>query len=423
MKFSKLYLEFKQLELDRDLKLKYLVTIIIIGYALITFFYYYQGLVLGMGYPRNTFLPDPVASFGDYFGVVDQWKAFRFNGVGYGLAYFPSTYLIADLFSHIHSRILGLRLFILTFFCFFLIYTYLNVKSKTNNIETIQNVFVCVFMTYPVLFTIKTANFEIFIFIFLCVFVYLYRQGKFALSSIPLAMVISMKVFPAVFLILFIADKKYKEIFLTIIAVLIFSLLPLIIFKGGFRGGLDVYLGNLRASQKMYSDLMIMSPAGNHFGHSFLNGLRIIMGDSFPPMQMIIKPYLAISILSFTMLSFFIVFIEKVFWKRITLLVISMCLLPYTSTDYKLLHFFIPMFLFINVEKSEFSFIDKFGLHYILIFSLLLIPKNYYYFYDNPLYSINNVLNPILMIVLLFLIIQSGLQNNRNKFRVLENNS
>ena len=346
MQATQLYLELRNCELSRDLKLKYLITIIVVGFVAITIFYYYRGMVLEMKFPKNTFLPPPVSRFGDFYGVIDQWSHMAFNGVGYGLSYFPSTYLIADMFSHIQPRMSSLITFLTIFFGFFLIYAYLNLRSRNNFIETIQNVVVCAFMTFPVLFTIHTANFEAFIFMFLCLFIYLYQRGKFALSSLPLAMCISMKAFPAVFLILFVADRKYKEILLTLIAVVILSLLPLLIFDGGMSSGLDVYLSHLKASQKMYTDLMITGPAGNHFGHSLLNGLRIVMGDdAFPPMQKILLPYLVLSIFIFSVLSLFIIFVERVFWKRIALLVVSMCLLPYTSTDYKLLHFFIPLFL------------------------------------------------------------------------------
>lgn len=418
--FSQLYLKFRNCELSRDIKLKYLITTITVGFVTITAFFYYRGMVLEMGFPKNTFLPAPVTRFGDYFGVVDQWSSMAFTGVGYGLSYFPGTYLIADVFSHIQPRMFSLTAFLAIFFCFFLIYAYLNLRSRNNHIETIQSVIVCAFMTYPVLFTIHTANIETFVFMFLCMFVYLYHRGKFALSSLPLAMCISMKVFPAVFLILFVADKKYKEIFLTLIAVVILSLLPLLIFDGGMSSGLDVYFGNLKASQKMYADLMILGPAGNHFGHSLLNGLRIVMGDTFPPMQKIMLPYLTLSIFVFSMVSLFIIFMERVFWKRIALLVISMCLLPYTSTDYKLLHFFIPLFLFINHGKTELEKSEPFDLYYILFFSMLLIPKNYYYFHDNPFYTLNNVLNPIFMMALLLLIVRSRMQQARTTLRAPE---
>jgi len=268
-------------------------------------------------------------------------------------------------------------------------------------------------MTYPVLFVINTANFEVFIFLFLCLFVYLYQKEMFVLSCIPLAAAISMKVIPAVFLILFISNKKYKEISLTLFGIFFLSILPLAIFEGG-GGGLDVYWSNLMASQKMYSDLMIMGTAGNHYGHSLLNSLRILMGDNFTSVESVVTPYFFLTLFIFSLIAVFIAFVEKIFWKKIALLVICMCLLPYTSTDYKLLHFFIPLFLFINAKDDGKNNSIQFDIYYIGIFSLLLIPKNYFYFHGQPLYSVNNVLNTALMIILCSLIIVTTYKSKRS---------
>lgn len=395
--FCGLSMNIKNVQINREEKIKYVVTIITIGFVAITFFFYYRGMFLGLAFPQNTFLPGPVTRFGDLFLTLDQWTRLSFNGVGFGLSYFPSTYLIVDVISKIDTGMLAAGILLIVLFSFLGIYTYSNLKTG-QKIESIQNAFVCTFMTYPVLFTAHTANLEAFVFIFLCLFVFFYQREKIFLSTVFLSMAISMKLFPAVFLVILIADKKYKELLYIFAGVVIFTLLPLLIFEGGLSNGLDSYLRNLMASQQMYKDLMIISGTGNYFGHSLLNGIRIVMDVHFPPMEKIMKLYLGFAMVVFVVLSIYIILIEKVFWKRVALLVIAMCLLPYTSTDYKLMHLFIPLFLFINQKMpNEQDKTGSFDLLYILSFSLLLIPKNYYYFYENPFLSINNVLNTILM--------------------------
>jgi hypothetical protein len=75
--------------------------------------------------------------------------------------------------------------------------------------------------------------------------------------------------------------------------------------------------------------------------------------------------------------------------------------LPQVSCDYKLIHFFIPIFLFINTkDKSKKDFA------YVLLFALLLIPKNYHLLskiYDGV------IIDPIIMLVLAALIMADGL--------------
>jgi len=142
---------------------------------------------------------------------------------------------------------------------------------------------------------------------------------------------------------------------------------------------------------------MVIDGVGNIFGHSLLTVIRIIFAPIMPPIQSILKPYLLFAFISFGVITAWIVFKEKIFWKKVALLVLSMNLLPYVSTDYKLMHLFIPLFLFINYQER-----DKWDFVYTSFFSLLLIPKNYF----SP-FSFSAVLNPIIMLFILLLIIMS----------------
>ena len=72
------------------------------------------------------------------------------------------------------------------------------------------------FLTYPFLFTMDRGNIEILLFISLLFFLYYFLQKKFVLSAIFLSIAIAMKAFPAVFLILYLPEKKYREMFLSL---------------------------------------------------------------------------------------------------------------------------------------------------------------------------------------------------------------
>jgi len=88
-----------------------------------------------------------------------------------------------------------------------------------------------------------------------------------------------------------------------------------------------------------------------------------------------------------------------------------MNILPHVSADYKLIHVFIPLFLFINKTET-----DNHDLSFIVIFSLMLISKSYYYFQFEPslqivpyVVNIAVILNPIIMGIGVFTIVFSGL--------------
>jgi putative copper resistance protein D len=82
-----------------------------------------------------------------------------------------------------------------------------------NRIDYVRNVFVFAFLTYPFLFNIDRSNFECLLFVHQALFIYFYTRKKYLLSSIFLSFAVAMKAYPVIFLLLFIADKKFKEAF------------------------------------------------------------------------------------------------------------------------------------------------------------------------------------------------------------------
>jgi hypothetical protein len=107
----------------------------------------------------------------------------------------------------------------------------------------------------------------------------------------------------------------------------------------------------------------------------------------------------------------YVIFIEKEEWKRFAILIFAMLLLPPISADYKLLYIFIPLYIFINNKKPS-----KTEIIYLLMFCLLLIPKDYSFLpnviSDAPTYhdiSISVVINIITMLLMSTIIMISSI--------------
>lgn len=392
--------------LNRAGKIGWMTLVLLVGFSGAVIFHYVQGQFLGRGFPENTFLPGPVTRFGDFYGVYDQWIRMHFNGVGYGLSYFPSTYLVADLFSWVSPAQAAAAVFLLAFTVFFSVYTFFNLKTDRLT-ETLKHMVLCL-CSYPFLITFHTGNFEWVVFAGVALFIHFYVRQQYTLGTPFLALAISMKLMPAVFLVLLFAERRYRQIAYTVGWVLGLTLLPLLVFEGGLRSGLDGYLANLQASQKMYFDLMVRSGAGTHFGHSLFNAVRVFVPRNPTEITAMLTPYFAFTMLILAGISFYILRYERRLWKKVALLVIALNLLPYTSTDYKLLYVFIPLFLLINDPEPE-----RLDLTYVILLSLLLIPKTYVFFNSNPLLKLDVVLNPAIMTVLLVLIIASRIAETK----------
>jgi hypothetical protein len=96
---------------------------------------------------------------------------------------------------------------------------------------------------------------------------------------------------------------------------------------------------------------------------------------------------------------------EEERWKIVTILVFCIILFNYNSFAYKLISIFIPLWMFINNNKSS-----KYDALYSIMFGLLLIPMRYNIFatYD---YDAITYLDPIIMIVFTMLIMYEGMKS------------
>lgn len=390
-------------ETFNEKKIEFAIALLTINFAFIVIYYYWKGMFFQLGFPANTFLPGPAARFGDFYGAYDHWFRLHFNGIDYGLSYFPSTYIFLDAFTLIGEPYYALALFQTIFCIIFAIYVYAYTHSTTSVMSSIQRIIVFSLMTYPFLFTFHTANLETIIFCALALFLYYFQKGEYYNSAIPLGIAISMKMVPGLFLALLVSKGKIKASILTIVVIVVASFLPLIIYDGALNSSLIDYFSRLQASQNMYFELMVYGGSGNVFGHSILNSLRIAI-PSFPPMASIFRGYSIFALIAAAAIALYSIRVEKVLWKQVTLLTCGICLLPYTSTDYKLLHFFLPFFVYLNTDNKN----DKFDFMYLILFCLLLMPKNYFYLRGEPLLNFNGIINTLSMVALIVLIVKSN---------------
>ncbi len=85
--------------------------------------------------------------------------------------------------------------------------------------------------------------------------------------------------------------------------------------------------------------------------------------------------YLTSAALAGGLLMLYVIFVERALWRRTAVVTFALLLLPHISADYKLLHVFLPLYLFLNAEDHS-----KLDPVYLGLFGLLLIPKDYLYF-------------------------------------------
>lgn len=393
--------------LTREEKIKYVAYILFIGFVM-AIFYQTGQTILGYTDPKNTFLFTPGNMFTDFIGPVNAPDIVTYS-------FFMTA--IKQLFLLIGTE-MSLTLFFVASIIFLAIINIKEIGDKKFSKSSIFYVVVFSLLSYPFLFALNRGNFEILVFFLLYLFTYYLNKKNFITSAVFLSLAISMKLFPVVFLIVFLSFKKFRAVIYACLLTLFLNLTSLLIIAETLsKNFYKIIIDYLSIYSGFYIKDQVIDNRGLVFGHSLYGLLKLhifrfykstsINDVTLKEVTSLFNSYARIEISIFAILSFYIIFIEKELWKKITLLVISMNLLPYVSADYKLINFFIPLYLFINKKEKS-----KTDLIYVILFSLLLVPKNYYTsLFNLPDVSLAVFLNPILMIILASLIIFEGSKN------------
>jgi hypothetical protein len=379
-------------KMTREQKISVISLIILVGFTFAILYHYILSVYLGLNYPFNTFLSQPEDRWMDfiwpYMLSMNPYVILRPSHQN-----FPFLYKLASGF-----RILPPALSLFTFlFLFWALFAYICMRElrTENRIFNLQTAFIFCFLSYPILISLDRANFEILEFLFLYLFIF-YYQKRPNLSALALGCGIALKAFPVVLAILLQADKKYKQLIIAALTSFIITMISYATLPGGVGANILYHLVNL----KLYAKFYVIDNLGLFLGNSIWGGLKFISIWTNSPLIVGPSTYTRLSIIVLIAISFYIIFIENSFWKKTALAVCSLNLLPVVSGDYKLLHLFIPLFLFINTSKQS-----KYDMVYVVLFGLLLIPKGYYHLPTLPEANIAILLNPVLMLLMVLLII------------------
>ncbi len=398
----------------KERKAELLAYIILGGFFLAVFFYYWKGYYQGLPYPYNTFLFIPSAKFSDYFDTLRRVKdlnPYLGNDVSIYYPFLNFVSYLLTLIPDVHQSYVIYSLLLTVIFAA-INYQYLH---SNDIVRSVVFVLVFSFLNYPVLFTFDRGNLEGLTFIFLLLFMFFFVREEYWSSAVFLAFAIASKLFPAVYLLLYLSKKKHKEFAFSIFLTAILTFAALLSFKGGLANNFGYLIKgenlNIPSVAVFLGDNNIVQRGVTLF--TFLKVL-LIETDKIDSvnMQYFLRIYMMIAIASLPVLGAYILFIEKDLWKKFTILTFAMLLLPQFSADYRLIYVFIPLLLFINVDEKR--PLDK---AYLILFGLLLIPKSYYYLTKimsdsgTSDISVAVLINPLIMVLICTLIIGSGMNN------------
>lgn len=413
--------------MKKSQKITLLATIIIVGFALAVIFHYALGSYANLGFPFNTFIWSSNLAFSDFVDVSAAVKNFApFQKPIWYINYFPLAYILLFPFIFIKNRIIGYLLFLSIFLGFWIPFNIKTFKCEDlNKMQNLQNIFILTLVSYPFIMLIDRGNFDMMLFILFAGFIYYFKKEKYLLSALLLAVFNGIKPFMAIFLVLFLFKKKFKELLFSLIISFLLIIGGFMLLKGEFWNQIIVFIMNMTACKYIYILNSNFSNGNGLFANSSLFiPLKLLI--TYLNLQTIITNAVLLkiySVLSFviTLTTVFFAWKEKVFWKQVSLLTLCALVTPYIMIDYKLLFLFIPLGLFVNAKTNPLGK-TKFDLVYTILFALLLIPKNITILLPlawGARFSLSVILNPLIMLIFIGLIIYEQLASSKG-FQPLE---
>ncbi|MFZ2951179.1 MAG: glycosyltransferase 87 family protein [Desulfuromonadaceae bacterium] len=359
-------------------------------------------------YPYNTFLFNQPDRFSDFTIVLQE--AFDLNPyLGHNSAQYPLLCFVGYLLALVATNNFNFHYiyFFYVFACLFIfVYIVDKLSDSSQKVFSIVTIGLIFLTSYPFLFAVDRGNFELLVFITVAISLYYYKVESYYKSAFFLACAASMKLLPLYYLVIFIKDRKYKELAFSTGCFLAINLGILSLFRGGVYNNLLYLVNGGNIKNNVYFTGFTGGDSLFQRSVSLFNFTKIIL-TKFHLLYIynqinFISYYKLTMVILVIALSLYVIFLVKDFRVSILVLSIIIILFPYISADYKMLYLFLPILFFLCNGGTCFQ------TAYSVLFGFALIPKSYYFlglqsdsgFYD---ITISSILNPLLLIMLLLM--------------------
>lgn len=377
---------------DGELAIKLSSSIVIIS----TLLFIVINLVTRSAHLNSYFIPDWQDSFMDFFNTME---CVRMGDPYYADAnYPPLVFLLFKVLYHIvipgdisnlsiprgeafemRSYMPSVLMMILVYLACSLIIALCVRKMMKGQCSSVVDVFVVsVFVSGPFIFLLERGNVLLMAFSLVMLFFALKDSDKRwqrILGYVSLAAAASMKLYPAIFAILLLKEKRYKAFCLTTVLGIAFFILPFFFFEGASSIS-SFFTGLLKSSSEQ-------GARGFGLNYSFFNLISLILA------MVGVHVELPASLLSLVALfiSFAIFLCAEVGWQRVFACSLACVWVPSFSYTYTLV-MFIPVFIAMATQGE----LDKRSLLILLLLTVtqVMLPSAVMWF-DNPgyLYSLH----------------------------------
>lgn len=367
-----------------------------------------------LGYPWTTFLFQPGDRFNDWHNSIrHSFAPNPYQTDGALATYFPFTYVLLKI-GTFQEKSLSLMVFFGVAIGLIFISAHqilkkvgqaeLSILSGTNNwIYLVLGTLI----SYPVIFALDRGNIDIWIAFFCVIFVINIDTKYRILGCIFLTVAISLKGYPAAFLLIYFHNKQFGLLMTSLVGVILLTFFPLIFLWGGPSINIFEFQRNFYEFKALYvldkHSLFASSDPYNAIRMSFLvaqeKALKyMLLPPSWTKLSLrefstiLYNSYIYISFTLASVLSIFVIFANIEQWRRVLAISLICILFPTVANDYKLNLLFPSIYLLVTQKNSSKDNRDIF-----ILLCILLIPKSYFFIKGM---SVSMLINPILLVIL-----------------------
>lgn len=349
--------------------------IVLVGTSASIAYHYVMGDYLGLGYPYSSFLFLPKDHFMDYFNVYRHAQEFK-PGVSSNMVYSPLLHLVMTVLNLAPAWVGFAAMtgaFVATLTALLWKWTMRLIGSP---IVRAMYVAALGLLAYPVLFALDRGNLEMLVFMMLAAFFYLYYWRRSPYAWIALSLAVAAKYYWVTLVVLLLLDRQIRQAVACLIgavAVTVSSTVVIALVSG--YSVIDIF-GSVSTTLAGHVDGTGGLGVAAHSHSLWAWVICIIRWSDYAlywlPMQRI---YLLAALVIMLLVIRRLMYGHFADWQKATALVACTLVLPYESMDYTLIHLLLPLSLFAaSWRAGRRAWVSA------VLFGLLLIPLDYYYF-------------------------------------------
>ena len=361
----------------------------------------------GYGYPWNTFLFTPADRYNDWHNSVvaaSTFDPYYQARPGVLSVYFPFAYLAFLVGSGLSwaassAVYLVISIGLLVAAVAFSWSQARPVQAAGGQVDAKELALLllaCV-LSYPVLFALDRGNLDVWIGSLCAFYVAALNTRHERLGFAALCVAIAFKGYPAAFLGLALAERKWGSPAMCLAGALALTTAALASLDGGIVRNVHGFLANLSEYQRVY----VLGTASQFATADPYSGIRSaarIVSDASPGATdftgWFLRVYSLLSLACALLGAFFVLAVPCQRWRRVMAISLIALLFPNVANDYKLC-ILLPGILTLVLEEDR----SGRGFTALALSCLLMIPKSYFFFAPGTI-GISNLINPLLLLAL-----------------------